>query len=73
MLLLNVVPVRDARGAQSFGHPTSAQVMISQCEFKPHIGLLEDSVEPALDSLPPPLSLPLPHSHTRTLSLSQNR
>ena len=35
-------------------------------EFESHIRLCADGVEPAWDSLSPPLSLPLPHS----LSLS---
>ena len=74
LLLLNAVPVRDAQGAQSVGRPTSAQVMISQCEFKPHIGLLEDSVEPAYilsPSLSLSLSAPPPLTCTHSFSLSE--
>ena len=43
-------------------------------EFKPHIGLCADSVEPAWDLLSPSLSLSLPPSLTLmyALSLSQN-
>ena len=47
---------------QSVGHPTSAQVMISQfVGLSPRLGsvLTAQSLEPALDSVPP-LSLPLP-------------
>ena len=39
-------------------------------EIESHIGFCAESVEPAWDSLPSP-SLPLPHSHTG--SLSQNK
>ena len=45
-----------------------AQVMISQFEFEPHIGLCADSVESAWDSL----SLSLNPSHMLALSLSLN-
>ena len=38
-------------------------------EFKPHIGLHSDSVEPALDPLSPSLSAPL----LLALSLPQNK
>ena len=40
--------------AQSVKHPTSAQVMISVCEFEPLIG----SLEPASDAVSPSLSAP---------------
>ena len=52
---------------------------LSVCEFKPHIWLCSDSVEPAWDSLALLLSLLLPCSRERvlhllfSLSLSQNR
>ena len=39
--------------------------------IKPHIGLCADSSEPAWDSLSPSLSLP--HVHSLSLSLSQNK
>ena len=59
--------------AQSFkcpdfcsGHELTAH------EIEPYVGLCADSKEPAWDSLSP-LSLPLPHLHIDTSSLSQNK
>ena len=59
--------------AQSVKHPTLAQVMISQfVSSSPMSGsvLTAQSLEPALDSVSPPLSLPLPLARARSLSLS---
>ena len=50
--------------AQSIERPTSAQVMISWfMGLSPTLGstLTAQSLEPASDSVPPSLSLPLPH------------
>ena len=47
--------------AQAVNHPTSAQVMISQfVSLSPASGsvLIAQSLEPALDSVSPPLSAP---------------
>ena len=52
---------------------------LTVCEFKPHIGLSADSMEPAWDSLSPSVSaLPLlththTHTHTHTLSFKINK
>ena len=57
--------------AQWVKHPTSAQVMISQfVGLNPPLGsvLTARSLEPALDSVSPHLSLPLP-PHALSLSL----
>ena len=43
------------------------------CGFEPHVELCSGSVEPAWDSLFPPLSLPLPHSYTLSLFLSPSK
>ena len=51
--------------AQSVKHLTlgfSSSHDLTVREFQPHVGLWTDSVEPALDSLSPLLSLLLPHS-----------
>ena len=61
--------MRNDRGAwvaQSVGHPALAQFG----GLSPVLGSCPDSVEPAWDSLPLPLSLPLPCFH---FSLSQKR
>ena len=58
--------------AQSVEHPTSAQVMISQLvNWSPTSGsvLTAQSLEPALDSVSPSLSLPLTHLHSVSVSL----
>ena len=47
----------DTWVAQLVKHLSSAQVMISVCELKPHIGLSAVSMEPALDPLSPSLSV----------------
>ena len=61
--------------AQSVKHPTSAQVMISQfVGSSPALGsvLTAQSLEPALDSVSPSLSAPLPPPPLSfSLSLSQ--
>ena len=62
--------VRGAWVAQSVGHPTSAQVMISQfVSSSPSLGsvLTAQSLGPASDSVSPSLSVPL----LLTLCLSQ--
>ena len=59
--------------AQSVKRPTSAQVMISQpVSSSPALGsvLTAQSLEPALDSVSPPLSAS-PPAHTLSLSLSK--
>ena len=59
-------------GAQSVGHPTSAQVMISLLmSSSPASGsvLTAWSLDPASDSVSPSLSLPLTHSHSVSVSL----
>ena len=59
--------------AQSVGHPTSAQVMISwSVSSSPASGsvLTAQGLEPALDSVSPSLSLPFPCSHSVSLSPS---
>ena len=61
-----------ARVAQSVERPTSAQVMISQLVCSsPASGsvLTAQSLEPALNSVSPSLSLPLPYSHCLSLPL----
>ena len=54
------VKSRGAHVAQLVEPPTSAQVMISVCEFVPHIGLCANSSKPeaASDSVSPSLSHP---------------
>ena len=55
--------VKGAWVAQSVERPTLAQIMISVCEFKPHIGLAVLSTELASDPLSPSLSTcPLPRA-----------
>ena len=59
--------------AQSVGHPTSAQVMISRfVSSSPASGsvLTAQSLDPASDSVSPSLSLPLA-AHALSLSLSK--
>ena len=59
--------------AQSVEHPTSAQVMISQLmSLSPVLGsvLMAWSLEPALDSVSPSLSVPSPLTLSPSLSLS---
>ena len=59
--------------AESVKHLTLAQVTISQSmSSSPASGsvLTARSLEPASDSVSPPLSLPLPHLHAHSLSLS---
>ena len=58
--------------AQSVERLTSAQVMISQLvSLSPVLGsvLPAQSLEPALDSVSPSLSLPLTHLHSVSVSL----
>ena len=58
----------------SVGHPASAQVMILRfVGLSPVLGsvLTVQSLEPVSDSLSPSLSLPLPCSHSVSLSLSK--
>ena len=64
--------MRGAWVTQSVELPTSAQVMVSVCEFESRIGLCADSSEPVpcLRSVSPSLSAP---PAARTLSLSQNK
>ena len=60
--------------AQSVKHPSLAQVAHSwSVSSSPALGsvLTAQSLEPALDSVPPSLSLPLPRSHSDSLSLSK--
>ena len=60
--------------AQLVKRPTSAQVMISQfVHSSPASGsvLTDKSLEPASDSVSPPLSLPLPCSFSLSFSLSK--
>ena len=57
--------------AQLVGRPTSAQVMISQfVSSSPTSGsvLTAQNLEPTSDSVSPPLSLPLPCSHSVSVS-----
>ena len=74
LLYLDKAHVRGAWVAQSVGHPTSAQVMTSQfLGSSPASGsvLTAQSLEPALYSVSPSLSLcPFP-THTLYLSASQ--
>ena len=44
-------------------------------EMEPHLGLCTDSMEPALDSLSPAISVPphCVHMYVHTFSLSQNK
>ena len=59
------IVLRGTWVAQLVKHPTSAQVMISQLmSLSPASGfvLTSQSLEPALDSVSPSLSLPLRHS-----------
>ena len=61
---------RGARGAQSVERPTSAQVTVSQfVSSSPASGSVPTarSPEPASDSVPPSLSLPLPHSDRKSV------
>ena len=63
---------RGAWVAQLVEHPTLARVMISQLVgLSPASGsvLTAQSLEPALDSVSPSLSLPLTHSHSVSVSL----
>ena len=63
---------RGARVAQLVEHPTSAQVMISTVhEFEPTLGsgLTAQSLDPALDSVSPSLSLCSSPTHALSLSL----
>ena len=67
--------VRGAWVAQLVESPTSAQVMISwSVGSSPASGsvLTAQSLEPALDSVSPSLSLPLPHSLSLFLSQKIN-
>ena len=60
--------------AQSVKRPASAGVMILQfVSSSPMSGsvLTAQSLESASDSVSPPLSLPLPHSRSVSLSLSK--
>ena len=62
--------------AQSAGRPTSTQVMISQfMSSSPVLGsvLTAQSLETALDSVSPSLSLPLPHSCSVSVSLKNKK
>ena len=62
--------------AQSVGHPTSAQVMISQfVSSSPTLGsvLTAHSLEPALDSVSPSLSLSLPLHCSGSVSVSLSK
>ena len=62
--------------AQSVRHPIldlSSGHDLQVCEFQPCIGLWAYSAELAWDSLSLPLSLPLPHMHTVSLSLKINK
>ena len=73
-LFSEIRTVRGAWVAQSVERLTSAQITISQfLSLRPMLGsvLTARSLEPALDSVSPSLSLPLPHSCSVTLSLSQ--
>ena len=66
-----MINFRGAWVAQLVKHPTSAQVMISQfvgSRLMLGSGLTARSLEPALDSVSPPLFCPSP---ARTLSLSK--
>ena len=59
--------------AQSIERPASAQVMISQSvSWSPELDsvLTAQSLEPALDSVSPSLSAPLP-THALSLSVSE--
>ena len=65
--------VRETSGGAwavpSVGPPSSARVMISQpMSSSPASVLTAQSLEPALDSASPSLSLPLPGSHSVSLS-----
>ena len=59
---------QEGRGAwvtQLVQHPTlefGSGHDLKVCEFKPHVKLCADSVEPAWDSMSPSLSAPLMHS-----------
>ena len=68
--LIKIKSFRGAWVAQSVGHPTSAQVMISQTvSLSPASGsvLIAQSLKPASDSVCLCLSLSLPHSHSVSL------
>ena len=62
-------PWQGAWVAQFVAHLTLARHDITAPEFKPHVGLCPDSVEPASDSLSP--SLTFPYSCSLPLSLSK--
>ena len=72
---LGTLKIRKFRGtwvAQSVKRPTSAQVMISRfVSWSPTSGsvLTARSLEPAWDAVSPSLTLPLPCSHSVSLSL----
>ena len=60
--------------AQSVKHPTldfGSDHDLMVCELEPHIGLCIDSVEPAEDSLSPPL--PCLFAHVLSLSHKMNK
>ena len=70
---LELFKFQGACMVQSLNHPTlnpgsGHDLMV--CETEPCNGLCVDSLEPAWDFFPPPLSLPLPHSLMCALSLS---
>ena len=61
--------------AQSVKHLTlgfSSGHDLTVREFKPHIRLHSDSMEPAWDSLSLPLSLPLPRSCTLSFKINKH-
>ena len=58
-----------AQSVKRLTHDFGSGHDLTVLEFEPHIGLCADSIEPALDSLSPSLSLPLPCSCTHSLCL----
>ena len=71
----SVLLVRSAWVAQSVKRPTlhlGSGHDLAVCGFEPSIRLTAQSLEPASESMSPPLSLPLPSSHSVSQKINKH-